>query len=1510
MYLRRLRRFASLSYSENLYNKLHIEEGVFSKNLRFLKFCDNMTKLAKKHEEDEKVDLIRRHNLKMAALTSREPVRDILNHYMNHRKDYSADLITEAIEWLGKVGVETRWIFPKDDMSVQEVYGSFQFKTLLNDLDLALNRLEYMSPLHLARCAKGLAQFGYKDSNIYKKLIETFKVSDDQNVPARTVYKDHIYSGFMKNQEFQEHIATLLEWKAPEKLPTGGRLENNLAGLVDEVETLKLMHKDMASAVLNVSAHYFSLVDLQRNHPDLKEDPELALELFELQESLVKARLLDPNDLDDDSNFINMDKMMKRAAGTFSRLMKVYYPHLASPIVDSLFEASTKYHQFVAPNIETPVIPNPNELTASVIGKLFQGLAEAMYSERADPTNEYPFAVWGELVEVDRDPKGQHDLLIDKTCTNVWWMSKQAAKDLVPRMKEVANKTNCDGACEAFYGLGLINALDPELIDTLAKRVQVDSDKVSAITLANGIYGLGLVGRGADAANYLISVLMKHKDFEILSFGELLGVTWAQCVLNCTNNAAFNEILKNFNRFEPQHLEPRLSHMLREVKNTLEIEFGWRLEETFREPIVTAFRGSDHVSFFEGEHYHPYKKTVKEAVRKYLSQGLTDKESDTIHNLLVAANPNPLYKMDDIFAVNGKKVAISFVGDDRLDGNEMCGQDKLRKRHLEKVGFTQLLIPLYLFVNTDPIAQKMSFNENADLAGLVLKTCGLKENFLAPVAELLEKLIEISGKVETSEDIKPDLVKFIEEFLGAFKLQRMSRFKTEINEYKEALEEIKIQLFKTNERYWLLTDASRDIVDQLVKETTKSPNFNLLIKDINEKIPQREEKKNYPWVGIRQGVELPTKKVMNDISDELLNQGFLWISNYYHYDDWEEILRKNFVLNLENYMKEDPYSLLTFFGGRRQAYGILPNPGKGNNLFSRQFSDEASLIASLQNLKYGIKRNLNDQQIVEKILDLKFIPSIIKEHLSEKHPKEEYLPTLLPRDPKCYIKFIEEQQNVKRKTDHFVNYFKNYHLKNEFNEEAFPQLQKSLELINENQEMSWMEKHTMKNNLICRYMNTRFALEKKTFDKDIFYHEAYKHRIGRKTDQDSLTIEGFRIRDDPDYLKFTSDEDYLEFKTCQAETNLIKMRLIYKLHNNQELSEIERQYLKKWGEALKKAKISDAGSVLVPQHSTSYCLNDMDEEDALFCMSFRNVVLKESFGHYSLNELIFELSHFFDDEIIRRIEYNIIENYRLGQWGITTDASGISRLRPLWRNKSIWLTNLELEEILWSKAGELNEEEIGHFLSIYGHMREKAFNSRQIWKIEKQSILDWLAVYNGVEGRLKYLKEWYIRKTIEREANQNIPRGKFYKPDAQLSEDYHRAKVESAKKLIKEKIGDKWENLTDGHFQMIIKTCKDKIITSDVVEDDIAMINAILFHEGLSDMDREEIETLKRLYKFDEKEENEPAEHLFVKPVPVRNVTHTNDLERSVNPNEYWKDRIEQASGNFIANLINKIKED
>lgn len=420
MLLRRLRKFATVSYTESLYTNLQAEEHIFQKNLRFLKFCDQMSKLNKQQEENQNAALIRNYNLKFAALASTEPMREILNHYMNHRTDYSVELITESFEYLGNVAAELQGKFPEKDMTLSELHESWQFTQLLNDFKLAINGQEYMPPLQMSKCVLALAKLQYKDSDFFQKIIQAFKSSDRFGTSARDVYPDHIYSGFIQNDEFKNHLATLLEWKAPRKFPTRTRLESDVADLVDEAEDVKMMQKDMASAVLNVSAHYFSLVEMQRTHEDLKENPEIALELFELQESLVKAKLLDPYDLDEESNFIDMDKMMKRAERTFSDIISTSFNYLKSPAIDAVYEAGTQFNGRAIPDVKTSSIPNPNKLTALMYGKFFSSVAEAMHIDRRDLNgNDYPNEIWRDRAELNRDQYDENVLLIEKYYSNI-----------------------------------------------------------------------------------------------------------------------------------------------------------------------------------------------------------------------------------------------------------------------------------------------------------------------------------------------------------------------------------------------------------------------------------------------------------------------------------------------------------------------------------------------------------------------------------------------------------------------------------------------------------------------------------------------------------------------------------------------------------------------------------------------------------------------------------------------------------------------------------------------------------------------------------------------------------------------------------------------------------------------------------------------------------------------------------------------------------------------------------
>lgn len=336
------------------------------------------------------------------------------------------------------------------------------------------------------------------------------------------------------------------------------------------------------------------------------------------------------------------------------------------------------------------------------------------------------------------------------------------------------------------------------------------------------------------------------------------------------------------------------------------------------------------------------------------------------------------------------------------------------------------------------------------------------------------------------------------------------------------------------------------------------------------------------------------------------------------------------------------------------------------NFLDNKVISEVRLIASLQNLKYNLKRFLTDQEISEKVLNMEFIQNLIQSHLS---PVKNQSCEKLSRDPNSYIRFLEKTQNVKLESDHYINYFRKINAKDEVNRELFEKLQISLEAINDNENMNWTQKHGLKNKMINKYLKTRAALDEKNPEREVFYFSEYRTNLSRSTDTDSLQIEKFTIRDDPDYIRCENDQAFLEFKMRKAESNMIKLRILNKLHKNEDFSELEREYIKKWRIALNEATISDAGSVLVPKKRVMVNFSSIPEADRVFLNSFKNVNIVDS--KVSINELVFELSNFFDDELISRVEFNIIERNRLLNWGIAPDANGESKLRPLWKNKSI-----------------------------------------------------------------------------------------------------------------------------------------------------------------------------------------------------------------------------------------------
>lgn len=410
---------------------------------------------------------------------------------------------------------------------------------------------------------------------------------------------------------------------------------------------------------------------------------------------------------------------------------------------------------------------------------------------------------------------------------------------MLPEVKKVAPDSCLAGACNLFYGLGLANIIDVELTNILSKRIHVESENIDVFTLAKGLCGIGMLGVNPEVATYLSNTLVRHRNFEQLGFKDSLGALWSQCVFGQFTNQTFFKFVQKLNTFEVQNLDHRESHMLREVRNTIEIDLGKTLDEYFNQNLATYCRASDAAHIFDNARYHPYKSLIHRALRGYLSQGLTDKEAEILQENIKAANPNPPYLMDDIFAINGKKVGIFLLGDDGISGNELSGQYKLRYRHLEKIGFTPVTVPIYQIIDVDPYKHDLKLNTSKPIKDIIMSSIGYPDQYLEPLNMFVEKLIKYIKKSE--EKVKLDLIVFLEDVLGAYKLQRISRFKTSVQEYKEALQDLKIQLFKINERYYNLSESSKLVVDKHLKDHSNTVSITTLLKTINNVIPRKED---------------------------------------------------------------------------------------------------------------------------------------------------------------------------------------------------------------------------------------------------------------------------------------------------------------------------------------------------------------------------------------------------------------------------------------------------------------------------------------------------------------------------------------------------------------------------------------------------------------------------------------------------------------------------------------------
>ena len=104
---------------------------------------------------------------------------------------------------------------------------------------------------------------------------------------------------------------------------------------------------------------------------------------------------------------------------------------------------------------------------------------------------------------------------------------------------------------------------------------------------------------------------------------------------------------------------------------------------------------------------------------------------------------------------------------------------------------------------------------------------------------------------------------------------------------------------------------------------------------------------------------------------------------------------------------------------------------------------------------------------------------------------------------------------------------------------------------------------------------------------------------------------------------------------------------------------------------------------MVPQERTKLSIGDIEAKTLYSLNSISRVSLERvRHGEYSLSDLVVELSHFLDEEVVNKVETEIYSDKLRSEWGLSPDFKVIET-----RNKEIGLVLNELEEVAWRSAG-------------------------------------------------------------------------------------------------------------------------------------------------------------------------------------------------------------------------------
>ena len=109
--------------------------------------------------------------------------------------------------------------------------------------------------------------------------------------------------------------------------------------------------------------------------------------------------------------------------------------------------------------------------------------------------------------------------------------------------------------------------------------------------------------------------------------------------------------------------------------------------------------------------------------------------------------------------------------------------------------------------------------------------------------------------------------------------------------------------------------------------------------------------------------------------------------------------------------------------------------------------------------------------------------------------------------------------------------------------------------------------------------------------------------------------------------------------------------------------------------------------VLVPETPSGLSLAEaLTPEDFYLMNSLSKVSIQGDLKQdIALSDLVLELSHFVDNDTVRKVELSFLEQKLKDEWELAQDFSLVEK-----RNKEIDLVMKEIEEVSWRAAGQFD----------------------------------------------------------------------------------------------------------------------------------------------------------------------------------------------------------------------------